>query len=184
MIKRRFLLIIVVLLFGSCSSYKWTEKATERLFGKSIYLKKTYAKYSSEGVFDININGDGYDIDVFILPEEYVNYIIDNFEKIKSEYPKYENGLYPYKRKESIHWKETPMDENEKIIHDEIIGNENCYFYKSKLFQKAIKYYKESIIMEGNYYSYICKINEHSRDIDFYVFNPKKRILIIIYYHT
>jgi len=84
------------------------------------------AKYSSEGVFDININGDGYDIDVFNIPEEYVNYIINNFEKIKSEYPKHNNGLYPYKPMESVHWKETPIDDNEKIIHDEIIGNENC----------------------------------------------------------
>ena len=180
MIKRQFILLIPVLLLSSCSSYKWTEKTTERLFGKSIYLKKTYAKYSSDGIFDINLNGDGYYIDVFSLPEKYVNYIINNLEKIKSEYPKFEY----IKGRESIYWKETPMEENEKIIHEKIIGNENCFFNESPSFQKAIKYYKESIIMEGNYYSYLFQIDKYSYDIDFYVFNPKDRILIVIYNHT
>ena len=144
-------------------------------------MKKTYAKYSSDGIFDININGDGYYIDVFILPEEYVNYIIDNFEKIKLEYPKFEY----IKGRESIYWKETPMNENEKIIHDTITGNGyDAFFNESPFFQKAIKYYKESIVMEGIYYCYIFQINEYSHDIDFYVFNPKERILIVIYDHT
>jgi hypothetical protein len=154
---------------------------TEILFGKSIYLKKPYAKYVSDNFYR-GINGDGYYIDVFKLPEEYVNYIINNIDKIKLEYPKFD---YNYiEGRESVFWKETPMDENEIIIHDEIIGNENCYFYVSQLFQKAIKYYKESIIMEGNYYCYIFKKTKSSRDIDFYVFNPKEKMLIIIYYHT
>jgi hypothetical protein len=67
------------------------------------------------------------------LPEEYVNYIVLNFDKIKIEYPQKPD----YRNKwESVGWKESPITEDEKIFYDFIVGNEECYFFIMILFKE------------------------------------------------
>jgi hypothetical protein len=132
-------------------------------------------------MFTISLNGDGYFIDVFHLPENYIEYIIINFDEIKLSYPHFDLD----DDWKAVYWQKTPIKEDEKHIYDRIIGNENYFFYESRSFQKAIKYYKKIMNDEGNFYSYEYKFtNTNSIDIEFYVFSPKEKILIIISYHT
>jgi hypothetical protein len=183
--KVYFMLLMVII--NSCSSSEWTKELTTRLFGESIYLSNILAKYNSESIFSINLNGDGYRIYVFKLSEEYVEKIMENFIEIQMKYPQKPD----YRDKwESVGWQKSPIKENEKIFYDFIVGNEDHYFYISGHFQRAIKYFINAMNTEGNFYCYNYNLHKYSDemirvgDIDFYIFCPKEKILICINQNT
>jgi hypothetical protein len=181
--KNGVLILVLMIIIISCSSNEWTQELTANLFGKGILLSKRVGKYHSGRA----INGDGYSIDVFKLPEEYINEILANFGEIKKEYPQKPD----YRDKwESVGWQESPIKEDEKLFYDFIVLKEEMHLYYSLHSSKAIKYFIDSINEESNHYCYNYNLHKWSDgdisvgDIDFYVFCPKEKLLICINHNT
>jgi hypothetical protein len=172
--KKIFFAIIILSLF-SCRTTVWTKKQTNAIFGESLHLKKYLYDYNSQR----SLLGDGYSLTVFELPNNYSEYINENFNLIEKNYPTNSNFRCEWNIEP---WKTTPINNygdaayiNQFVIsqfHDE--KNREYKIYK--------KYIETALNEEGNYYCYFY--SESRGNIDFYVYVPKEKILIMINHNT
>jgi hypothetical protein len=154
----------------------WTKIQTNAIFGEGIYLKKYLYDYNSPRTLFL---GDGYSFTVFELPNDYSEYINKNFDLIEKNYPMNNS----FRNEWNIEpWKVTPINnyDDNAYINRFVISP----FYDEKNHEyKIYKKYIEMILNEeGNYYCYFY--SEGRRDIDFYVYVPKEKILIMINHLT
>jgi hypothetical protein len=173
--------------FYSCESKKivkdWTEEITYELFGRSFILDDEICKYESKRA----PNGDGYSIYVFKMANEMIEYIVNNFGDIKNEYPLKSKRRNTWMKEG---WKETPFIEYEKTFYDFCIDIEYIYFNESvsviNNVKKAISYFSKIMSKTGSYYSYNYYMpgGKYLGDIDFFVFNINRKILICINHNT
>jgi hypothetical protein len=184
-LKKTYSLLLVIFLCCSCVTINesWSEELTVRLFGHEFHLENIICKYDSERY----INGDGYSIAVYEMPIELVNIIINTFDTIKETHP-----IKPDYRKEWTKegWKETPYIEDEERFYkfaSRALGGKNIH--KS---EEPLSYFKRLMNEKGNYYCYNYYLHDYTStdlgisvgNIDFYVFSPKEKILILINCNT
>ncbi|MDR1317428.1 MAG: hypothetical protein LBK13_11205, partial [Spirochaetales bacterium] len=82
----------------------WTKGQTNAIFGKSVYLKEYLYNYDSPRSLFL---GDGYSFTVFALPDDYSEYIKENFNLIEKNYPVNSD----FRSEWSIEpWKVTPIN--------------------------------------------------------------------------
>jgi hypothetical protein len=157
----------------------WTKKETFYLFGKGFVLKSILCEFTSDRAF----NGDGYSIYVIEMTEELIKYISTNLNDIIEIYPIKQDYR---KRWIKVGWQKTPLVKEEEEFYDFAIDAKYLYDNKPSLVidnaNKSLSYFIEMMNDEGNYYSYIYNKwdNETIGDIDFFVFDLEKGVLVLI----
>jgi len=142
----------------------YVKQQAEQITGKTFWSWKEFA------FEEVSVRGEGYSIYAYKYGKEIAQYFLNPDKSFFNNYP-----VKPDHRKnwESIKWKSTPVQMDEKNIL-KIATPSYAGWNQSKL--DKMKFIENLANQTGNYYAY----NSNGSDVDFYIINPENRLFVMI----
>lgn len=177
------LVSILAILLCACTQQEkeLSLKITKKLFGIPIDLGQMVYQYQSER----SPNGDGYSMYVYNIPIKYNDSLKSKIHAITNTHPKKPQYREHWNEKK---WSLTPCKKSEQWFID--FSAKNDYLGNtSEELKQATKLFKALISRKGNYYSYFYTVHDFDGrkrvgDIDFFIYSPDIRKLLIINHNT